>query len=130
MYLEIDKLLEHLYSFNESTNEDEIDELTEIAEFIMDLGGGLTPKLRLFLNETSEENLIAINYLIDKIDVKKMKTIYSCGILRYTNTLKDKLNNWYILRDSIYQNCLDKGINPNDGLYGLYGLMEFKNARN
>lgn len=127
MYLEIDKLLEHLYSFNESTNEDEIDELTEIAEFIMDLGGGLTPKLRLFLNETSEENFIAINYLIDKIDVKKMKTIYSCGILRYTNTLKDKLNNWYILRDSIYQNCLDKGINPNDG---LYGLMEFKNARN
>lgn len=127
MHLEIDKLLEHLYSFNESTDEDEIDELTEVAGFIMDLGGGLTPKLRLFLNETSEENLIAINYLIDKIDVKKMKTIYSCGILRYTNTLKDKLNNWYVLRDLIYQNCLDKEINPNDG---LYGLMEFRNERN
>ena len=80
-------------------------------------------KLRLFLNETSEENIEVINYLIDNIDAKRMKTVYSCGILRYTNMLKDKLNNWYVLRDEIHQNCLEKGIDPSDG---LYGLMEFK----
>lgn len=127
MKQQVNKLLEHLYTFNESTEEDEIDELTEIAGFIMDLGGSVTPQLRLYLNETTEENIEIINYLIDKIDAKRMKAIYACGILRYTNMLKDKLNNWYALRDEVQQNYLEKGIDPNDG---LYGLMEFKNERN
>lgn len=123
MKQQVNQLLEHLYTFNESTEEDEIDELTEIAGFIMDLGGSVTPQLRLYLNEKTEENIEIINYLIDKIDAKRMKAIYVCGILRYTNMLKDKLNNWYVLRDEVQQNYLEKGIDPSDG---LYGLMEFK----
>ena len=48
-----------------------------------------------------------------------MKYIYSSGILRYTYSYKQSLTGWESLRFEIYNDCLAKGVDVNDCLYGL-----------
>lgn len=50
---DVKNLIQHLETFNDNTKEDEIEELTTIISFIINLGAGLTNQLNYyFKNET------------------------------------------------------------------------------
>lgn len=116
---DIKNLIKHLETFNNNTEEDEIEELTAIVSFIMDLGAGLTDKLKYYFEDDTPLNVEMLNYLIDSIDTKKMKVIYSSGILRYTYSYKKEIKNWQKLQDKLYQECLEKNLDTEDIFYGL-----------
>lgn len=116
---DVKNLIQHLETFNDHTEEDEIEELTSIVSFIMDLGAGLTDKLKYYFEDDKPLNVEMLNYLIDSIDTKKMKVIYSSGILRYTYSYKEKIKNWQKIQDKLYQECLEKNLDTKDIFYGL-----------
>lgn len=113
-----------LEQFNAETQEDEIVELTGIVDFIMNLGAGLTPELKQYFGDNTPVNFEKLNCLIDSIDTNKMKFIYSSGILRYTYSYKQSLIGWDSLRLKVYHDCLAKGVDVNDCLYGLLEGMK------
>lgn len=41
-----------------------------------------------------------LNFLIDSIDIKKMKLVYSSAILTYTKNYKGEIRGWKLLYDS------------------------------
>lgn len=111
-------LLRRLESFNENTQENEIEELTKIAKFILNMGG-LSNTLNLLFNQGQAADTNLINILITSVNAQEMKIIYSSAILRYTCYYKDKLPSWENLLETIYQKCLLEKINVNDILCGL-----------
>lgn len=116
---EVNKLIEKFEKFNEKTEEDEIEELTYLAELIMDSGAGLSPQLKILLNDNTSLNIPFLNELLRLVNVKKMKMIYVTGILRYTFSHKEQLSNWNLLRDKAEKECLEKNLDIDDYLYGL-----------
>ena len=116
---DIEQLIQKLEGFNETTGEDEIEELSDIVSLVMDLGAGWTPTLKQLLDIDSPLNIELLNYLIDSIDTQKIKVIYSSGILRYTHTYKDNITGWENLYKKLYQECLEKTLDTDDIFYGL-----------
>lgn len=115
----LDNLIQKLESFNEHSNEQEIEELTNLAGLIMQLGAGATESIKRLLGINQELNVEKLNYLITNVDAKKMKIIYSSAILRYTAYYKENLPGWENLLETIYQKCLLEKINVDDILCGL-----------
>lgn len=116
---EVNKLINRLERFNEETQEDEIIELTYLAEKIMDLGAILNSDLKILLNDKAELNLTLLNELLLLINVKKIKMIYATAILRYTFSYKEQLSNWTELRDNVEKECIKRNLDTDDYLYGL-----------
>jgi hypothetical protein len=45
-----------------------------------------------------------------------------CSVIRYTWQIRDKLNNWYSLREACKKSIENSGGDPKDGLHGLLDL--------
>lgn len=116
---DVENLIRHLESFNNQNQEDEIEELTKIVNFVMDLGAGLTDRLKGCFEDETPLNVEMLNYFIDSIDTKKMKIIYSSSILRYTYSYKEKIRNWQKLNEKLYKECMEKNLDADDILHGL-----------
>lgn len=116
---EIKNLIAKLEQYDESTNEDEIEELTYIADVVLDLGGIYTPAIKEYFDDSTQANIAQLNLLVSIVNPDRMKVVYSSAILRYTYSQKEYLTAWEDLRCQIYQHCINKSIDVNDCLYGL-----------
>lgn len=125
MSQDIEQLIQNLEQFNEYTDEDEIEQLSAIATFVMDLGGIYSTTLQAYMGDTTSTNVNKLNELINSVDVNKIKNIYTSGILRYTCSLKEDLEGWDNLRLKVYEDCIKKGMDVNDSLYGLLEGMNY-----
>lgn len=116
---DIDGLIIKLQAFNKDTHEDEIEQLTDLASFIMDLGGGVSESIKRLLGNYQEVDTNLLDYLIKNVDPEKMKIIYSSGILRYTAYYKEKLPSYNNLLNNVEKECIKKQENVEDILVGL-----------
>lgn len=115
----IDQLLRQLESVNKNTEEDEIEQLTHLASMILDLGAGITDKLKSLFSEQKQLNEQLLNYLINETQPDKIKLVYSSAILRYSAYYKEQLPGWNMLLKNVEQQCIEHEINAEEILVGL-----------
>lgn len=115
----IDELIKKLESFNANTQEDEVEEMTNLAGFIMDLGAGVSEKIKKLLGKNQEVHSDLLDYLITSVDAKKIKIIYSSAILRYTAYYKQVLPSWNNLLIEVEKECINQKENAEEILVGL-----------
>lgn len=115
---QIDTIINQLYLFKKTEQNNGMKECQSLAELTFNLGS-VSNSLRGILNNRIPTQYELLDNLFNKVDINKLDNLFCIALLRYTFTSRNGMKQWIRVRDEIKEKLEKDNLESKKLLKGL-----------